>query len=447
MGRRLLHGVHNAMGHRGLRILHTGGWSLAYKACTAANLILCIPFALEALGPSLFGAWATLVSIVAFAGFLDFGLGNGTMNLVASAHARGEDEEVGSIVREGRRALLRIALWLGAAVAVALPLAPWSTLMGLPIEMDGVARGAVAVVLLSIVVAIPLNLATKVQLGLGRGDRAFRWQTLGQLLALATLIALATAGASLPTLVAAAVMPPLLGSVANTASVLRDPSLAGSDCGDRPDLAAHIQREGLWFFGLQLSAALAFSADLPLISAILGPKEAGGYAIVQRVFSIIPMSLGLVWAPLWPIYRQALSSGDHQWVRQTLVRSTVAAIAFAALGGFVLALSFGLLTDHWRRPAFHYSGWLVWGFAIWCVIEAAGTALATFLNAASILRYQLATAVAFAAICLPGKAWVAARFGIEPMPWVTIATYALATILPFAWFGRRVLSAAFARTF
>lgn len=83
----------------------------------------------------------------------------------------------------------------------------------------------------------------------------------------------------------------------------------------------------------------------------------------------------------------------------------------------------------------------------WCVVEAAGTALATFLNAASVLRYQLATACVFAAICLSGKVWVVARIDVALVPWVTVASYCLASALPFLWFGRRIIASAFAKKY
>jgi O-antigen/teichoic acid export membrane protein len=73
------------MGPRGRRILHTSAWSMVAKLAAAANLFLTVPFVLRTLGPAQFGAWATLVSLVMFAGFLDFGFGNGTMNLIAAA--------------------------------------------------------------------------------------------------------------------------------------------------------------------------------------------------------------------------------------------------------------------------------------------------------------------------------------------------------------------------
>jgi O-antigen/teichoic acid export membrane protein len=435
------------MGHRGQRIVLTGSWSLAAKACQAANLLVCIPFVLEALGPALFGVWATLVSLVAFAGFLDFGLGNGTMNLVAAAHGRGDRNEIGSILREGRRILLLISSCLAVAFAIALPMIPWSHLLGVPAEMSGTVRVAVATVLLTILLAVPLNLTLRVQLGLGCGDRAFRWQALGQLLTLALVIALAKQDASLPVLVAAAVATPLLASIANTVSMARDAEFAGGSIRDRPDLARQIRREGSSFFVLQLAAALAFSADLPLISALRGPTDAGTYAITQRLFLIIPMSLGLIWAPLWPIYRQALVAGDHQWVKKTLSRSLILAVAFAAAGGIAIALGFRLLVSFWEHPPAAVGGWLLAGFAVWCMLEAAGTALAAFLNAASALRFQIVTACVFATICVSGKAWVLAHSGIDAVPWVTITSYTVATIIPFALFGRRVLTNVFARKY
>jgi O-antigen/teichoic acid export membrane protein len=448
---RLRVGIHDGwIGHRGRNILHTGGWSLVAKACTATNLFLCVPFVLHALGPEQFGAWATLVSLVAFAGFLDFGFGNGAMNLLAAAHGRNSPREVATILHEGRRALLRIALWLAVAALVALPMVPWHRMLGMPDSMSSASRNAVAAVLFSIVLAVPLNLANRVQLGLGRGDRAFRWQAIGQLATLAMVIALARAHASLTALTAAAVATPLLASVANTYSVWRDPALAAASpmAGpERANIARRIRDEGILFFGLQLTAALAFSADLPLIAALRGPAEAGTYAIVQRLFSVIPLALSLIWAPLWPIYRQALAAGDHQWVKRTLRHSLKSAVALATIGAAVLAFGFDPITVLWVHKPLVVGGVLLAGFSAWCVVEAAGTALATFLNAASVLRYQLVTACVFATICLVGKVLAITHLGIAWVPWVTVVTYCLASVLPFLWFGRRIFFDAFTRTY
>jgi O-antigen/teichoic acid export membrane protein len=436
------------VGPRGTRILHTGLWSLIAKVTGAANLFVVVPFVLQALGPAQFGAWATLVSLVGFAGFLDFGFGNGTMNLVAAAQGSGRLSEIGIILREGRRTLLLVAILLALAVLILLPLIPWHRLLGMPVTMASQSRWAAAIVLFTVVLAVPLNLASRAQLGLGRGDRAFRWQALGQVATLIIVIGLAKSGAQLVALTAAAVSTPLLSSVANTITLLRDPIALISPHSPRSkDIASHIRHQGSLFFILQLAAALAFLADLPLISALRGPTEAGIYAIVQRLFSVVPMGLALVWTPLWPIYRQALAAGDHPWVLRTLRRSLAIAVMCACAIATLFATCFNYIAILWVHKPVAISSVLLIGFAAWCVIDAAGTAIATFLNAASIMRFQLIVAGAFAITCLTCKVWAIAYLGIDAIPWVTTITYSLISLLPTILLRRRLISSAILKTY
>lgn len=435
---------HSWLGPRGQVILRTSSWSLIAKMASAANLFLSVPFVLHALGPTEFGEWATLASLVVFAGFLDFGLGNGTMNLVAAAHGRNDMEEIAAILQEGRKTLWKIAATLAVVVVIAVPLIPWYRLLGQPLALAENSRSAAASVLFAIVLAIPLNLANRVQLGLGRGSVAFRWQTVGQLITLGLITLLARDGASLPVLTAATVFTPLLGSFANTLSLFRT-SVYAPPCARRPDLARRIRHEGLLFFVLQLAAALAYSADLPLISALRGPDDAGMYAIVQRLFSIVPLGLSLVWVPLWPVYRHALAARNHEWVMRTLRRSLVLALGVSTTAVLVLALGFERITALWVHRPLVVSGTLLTGFAVWTVIDAIGNALATIFNAASIMRYQIIVASAFAVVCVSGKAFFVSHLGTSTLPWVTIATYVTINLLPTLLLGRRLLTTAFAK--
>jgi len=415
-------------GTRWRSIVRTGSWALIAKVCSAANLFLSVPFVLRALGPEEFGAWATLVSLVVFAGFLDFGFGNGAMNLVASAHGRGHVEEIAAIVHESGRALVWVALGLATLVLLSVSWIPWYRLLGLPPTSAEACRIASAAVLLAIAIAIPLNLATRIQLGLGHGDRAFRWQVIGQLATLALVVQLARSKASLPELTAAAVFTPLIAALANTISSLRDPSLRTST--RHPRLAASIRREGLLFFVLQLAAALAYSSDLPLISALRGPTEAGEYAIVQRLFSVVPIGLALMWVPLWPMYRQALAVGDHAWVQRTLRQSLAMATALAFVVSAVLALGFKHIAALWVGHPFTVALPLLAGFVLWSVIEALGTGIATFLNAASIMRYQVMIAGVFAVLCLGAKVLAVLLLGVWAIPFATATTLAATNLLP-----------------
>ena len=434
------------LGPRGQVILRTGSWSLIAKMTSAVNLFLSVPFVLHALGPIEFGAWATLASLIVFAGFLDFGLGNGTMNLVAAAHGRGDMDEIAAVIQEGRRTLWKIATALAVIIVIAAPLVPWYRLLGLPLVLAGNSRWAAIAVLFAIALAAPLNLANRVQLGLGQGNVAFRWQATAQFITLGLVILLARSGASFPILTAATVLTPLLGSLANTLSLSHNSAFAAPGT-RRPDLAQRIRHEGLLFFVLQLAAALAYSADLPLISALRGPDDAGTYAIVQRLFSIIPLGLSLVWAPLWPIYRHALAAGHYAWVVHTLRRSVVMAMCFASVIGTMIIVGFNWIIRIWLHHVAHVPVQLLVGFVAWAVLDAGGTALATFLNAASVIRFQVITASIFAVACFGLKILVVAKTSIEWLPWVTVTTWTLTNALPLLCFRQRILNGIFMRDY
>ena len=429
------------VGHRGRTVLNASFWSLVAKIVGAANVFIAIPFVLADLGPQLFGAWATLVSLSLAVNFLDFGFGYGAMNVAAAAVGRGATHEIPTIARAGAAALVRIALILCAVIAIVVPLIPWHLVLGLDASDTVLARQAAAAVLVSIALAVPLNLSNRLQLGIGQGERAFQWQAVGQGLALAMTVLLALNGASLTVCVIATVGSPLLASSANTFSLYR--GLRFDPAAENPPVHAIrriVRREGTQFFLLQLAAVLAYTVDLPLISSLRGSDAAGHYAIVQRVFSIIPMTLSLIWAPLWPVYRHAITANHLSWAFKTLRRASVGAITIAAIAGMLLALLFEPLTRLWTHREIAADWILLSGFVGWCVLEAAGTAMATFLNAAGILDYQVRAACVFAVLCATCK-YVAIRYlGIDELPWVLIVTYVVSAAIPFVIYRHRIFA-------
>jgi O-antigen/teichoic acid export membrane protein len=442
---RAIGGMNGMIGPRGRIIAQTGAWSVVARACSAANALVSIPFVLHALGPVQFGAWATLASLIGLAGFLDFGFGNGTMNLVAGARGRGATNEIRTIVSEGMRALWRIAAYITPIAAVALFVIPWYLLLGLPESEAANCRKAAAVVLGTIVCGIPLSLASRVQLGLNRGDRTFRWQAFGQLVTLLVVVACARAGGSLALLTCAAITTPLIATFANTLDLYR--SQQGVAASRDRAIARQIRHEGALFFVLQTAAALAYSSDLALISALRGPADAGTYAIVQRLFSLITVGLSLLWMPLWPIYRQALAANDSAWIMRTL-RSTLSIAALAAaIAGLILALGFDHIVRLWVHRPIVVSGWLLAGFAVWYVVEAVGNGIGAFLNAASIVWFQVITASCFALLCFAGKAWTISIFGMESAPWTTTCVHCLVILLPTFIFGRRLVAQALSKNY
>lgn len=411
--------------------MRTGGWSLIAKMATAANLFVGVPFVLSSLGPVQFGAWATLVSLVVLSGFLDLGIGNGAMNLVAAAHGRGNKDEVAAVLHEGWRVTVRIAFCFALVVLLVLPWVPWHRLLGLPDSLSEEGRLATGIVLAAICVAAPLSIATRVQLGLGQGARAFRWQAIGQLATLAFVVLVARKSNSLTLLTAAAVLTPLIASLANTIELSSDPALPRKSTRNQV-LSRQVRKEGLLFFVLQLASALAYSADLVLISSLRGPVDAGSYSIVQRLFSIVPMCLTLVWTPLWPIYRQSLASRDSEWIIKAFRRSMIVALIFSSISALALNFFFDYVILFIFQESIAIDKFMIAGFAVWIVFEALGTSMVTLLNAASILRYQVMVSIVFSLACVAAKAWAVGEYGVAIVPWVTTVVFVVICLIPTA---------------
>jgi hypothetical protein len=208
-------------------------------------------------------------------------------------------------------------------------------------------------------------------------------------------------------------------------------------------LETRIRREGQLFFVLQLAAAAAFGLDLALVTRAAGAEAAGGFAVVQRAFSIVSLSLGLLWVPLWPTYRQALAAGHLAWVARTFRRSLIGAFGYAVLAAALVAGALLVARRH-GVAMFQQAGLgLIVGFAAWTIVDAVGGAISTFFNAASIMRYQVIVATILAAACLLAKLWAIERFGPTAAPWTAFVVYVSLNLLPTALLRRWLVRDAF----
>jgi O-antigen/teichoic acid export membrane protein len=423
-------------------------WSFVARVASIANLVLAVPFALEALGTARFGAWATATAFLFLANFMDLGLGNGTMNLVASAHGRNNPEEATSYLREGTRALVQVGAGFALLLMVLVPFVPWRLVLGLPAGHEDEALATAVIVGLGMAMSAPLGLAGRVQLGRSQGPRTYRWQAAGHLLSLTLVIVFSINRLGLPAITFAAILGPLLASGANSVLLWREMhALPKPPPQDARALRARIRRDGLTFFVVQVAAALALAGDVPMIAAIQGAEAAAPYALAQRVYSVIPIALGLVLAPLWPIYRQALAAGDFQWAAATLRTTLLAGGTLALLAATAITLGFNQIIALWVGPAVAPPLLLAAGLGLWCVLESIGASMSTFLNAAGIMRIQVYTAALFAAGCLSAKVLALQEYDAWVLPWITCALYLVTTIVPTMAARRRLMRTAASKSY
>lgn len=435
-----------------LRRLRTGGIHIRYRralrsfsaaagnsATSVVVSLLSVPLLLDHLGAERFGVWMTLYSLVALQGFMDLGIGNGLVTRLAHCSGRGDAEEARRLVSSAFLVVTLAALAIAAGFAAAYPLVPWDAAFNVAdpaVAME--AAHAAAVLAACLVIGLPAGIARRAQAGYQREYVASLWEMGARWLGLACILTVAMLDGGLVWVALAVLGLPVLGAILNGAVFfgLSSPGLRPSPACLDAAATRSLLHSGFLFFVLQVVAALTFASDSVIVAQVLGPDQVAGFTVPRTLFQFLLMPIGLLTAPLWPAYGEALSRGETAWVRRTLLRSLGLTVALAGGGGLALVLAGDQVLHLWVGPAVAVDRATWAGFAVTGLVTAVGTAVSMVLNAALVVRFQVAVAIALCLCAVPLKILAAGHSGIAGMVWATGISYALVSLLPCLIFLR-----------
>ena len=397
-------------------------------------LLIIVPITLPYLGDERFGVWMTISSIAIFLSFLDFGIGNGLINRVAHANTSGDRTELSFVVTHG---LLVLTIIGGGLALVTLPIIniiPWDMVIKVknPENADEI-RSALLTFLLIFAFSIPLNAIQKIFQGMQISWQAHLIRGLGSIISLAVVWVLAKQNADIPQLLIATygiqtaiLLVPLIALARK--KILRFESLR------HPNLMAEttvLLRNGGLFFLLQIAGLLVWSVDSLIIASTLGAASVTQFALVQRIFQIVLLSLAIFNSPLWGAYADAHSRGDKLFISKTLRKSLVGTVIVALIGTISISAMSQYIFKLWIDSAIDIHSILVWSYGALVFLMAVGNSLAMFLNGVGEIRSQVITVGFFCAIALPLKYLGIEFFGIPGLILSSMMAYIIAVLLPY----------------
>ncbi|MHB8354319.1 MAG: lipopolysaccharide biosynthesis protein [Burkholderiales bacterium] len=433
-------GERAAARHR--RAVATGVTSAASRAVRIGVSLVTVPLTLHYLGNERFGLWMTISSVLAMAGFADFGIGNGVLNTVSTAFGKDDWDGIRRAISSGFAVLTVIGALLLTLFFSIYRFVDWGNLFrATTVAARAEAGPAMLVFAVCFALNIPLDVVQRAQLGLQQGFLTNLWQVGSSIMALVGILVVIHFHLGLSSLVVAFAGAPVLGTAMNVGYFF---GISRRDLRPRAHLVSQktltrIAKLGGLFFVLQLVGAFAMSADNFIIARILGVADVTVFSIPQRMFSVIILVSGVLMAPLWPAYGEAISRGDMPWVRHTLTRTLLGVFVLTTVVSAVLLLLSNRLILWWVGPSIHPTFLLMLGLAIWTVMSCCGNALAMFLNGASIVRFQIIVASVFGVGCVATKILFTRYYGITGVPWATVITYALLTAFPYVLYVPRLL--------
>jgi len=417
---------------RNRRILLASGAGVFQRLAQLAAALITLPLVLHALGVAGFGVWGAATSLAWLIGILDFGLGAALVTAIPSALAAGPAGAAQAFVA---------ASLLGGCGVMLLFLLPLAMLAGLaPAHLPGlpfvIAWGCLAV-------NVPLSAAGNIWYGLQKGHMAGGWDLVQNGLMLGLLVLAAWHGAGVAALVGCVYAAALLANAGSlTHLLLTEPRVRPRWAGISRAVWRRILGSGLLLFSLSAVASLGYAFDNILALAWVGPAAAARMAVAMRLCVTAAGFISVATQALWPAFVEAISLRDFSWVRRSLLQATGVIMALAA-GGSVLVVAFGTpVLRLWLRTDMRLPPDLFWAMAAWITVLAAPRVAGLLLNAAGVLRAQIAVQAVAAALALAAKYLLAPRFGVAGILAATPLVWAILVCPAYAWLVWRWINVA-----
>jgi O-antigen/teichoic acid export membrane protein len=405
------------------------------RVINAIVALVTVSVTLKYLGNERYGLWMTISSGIGMLSFADFGIGNGLLNAVTHAYAKLDHSEIARSISSSFFFLCAVAALLGVVFGLVFGHVDWSLMFNARSQL---ARMEAAPVVLAVVACflgnIPLGIVARIQVGLQQAFLNDLWQTGGGLLSLIALLVGVRLRWGLPFLVLTACLIPLAATLANGLVLFRRgaPWLLPRLQFFHWRVARTMGHSGFMFFLVQLGYILSFSSDNLILARIQGPGAVAQYAVVQRVF-LVAATINATWlTPLWPAYGEAIELGDSLWVRRTLKWSVIFATTITAVLSITLLIARGPLFHLWVGSGIQVPFSLAFGFAGWAVVQAAGNAVAMYLNGSNALEVQIILASVLFVVGTPLKFLLCTRFGGSGIVWGQVTAYLCLVAVPMA---------------
>lgn len=430
-------------GERRTAIVLSAGAGLLSKSVNFVMLFAVVPLTLPHLGTERFGVLMTILGYGALFSFVDLGIGSALIRETARSNVEDEPEKMRDLLGSGLVLLVLIGLVFSGALLIASRMIPVDLLFRrLPQAHAAETRHALTVFALIFGVALPLQGLQKIYHGFQRAYLTHAASATLSLIALAALYFLPRDALTMPVIVAWVYGLPALAPLLVLPSFLSQ-RLSGyrlSWLGGLETSRLLLRSGGLYLL-LQVGYVLGWSIDGSLTSAMLGASSAGVLAVVQRLFQLVTVPLGLLNAPLWPAYSDAVARGDKAFIRKMLRRSMLFTMIFAGLAALVILVFREQIINLWFGKQLAIPVGLLMLAAAMSVLEATGTAFAMYLNGLHILKPQLFVAGSFILICLPLKYLLIDAYALEGLVTSTIFCYFLCVVMPYATtFKRQIFS-------
>ena len=432
----------NRSKERKRKIIKTARAGLLSKIVSVFASMIIVSIAVKYLGKEQYGLWVAISSLIAMFGFLDGGIGNSVVNLVAYASGSDTEKSILQVVSSAFFLLIIIAVTSFLLFLAIAPLISWQWIFG---GIKSVSNKQLLLVVLLMGIFFCLNMVTsivgKVQQGLQKGYLDHLWNGFGVLLSLVFVYFVIKKDLGFLWFVFAFLSGALSAYIGNNIfffGVKKKYLRPQIKCVDRVVVKELFSVGGL-FFILQIAASIQMQSDNIIIANLLGTVSVAEYAICLKLFTFVSMLYILALTPLWPAYREAIANGDVLWVQKNFRRSIKWALLIGVSNALLLILFGRQIIALWVGPEVVPSFWLLLGAGIWLVFLISGNAIAVLLNGLQMIKIQVIIAISAAVANIVVSILLIHLIGFEGAIYGTIISYLFCALIPYYFLIPKIL--------
>lgn len=361
------------------------------KIITIVASLLLIPITIKYVSPSDYGIWLVISSTIAWMSLFDIGVNNGLRNRLSESLAKNDIIQSKKLVSTTYALLLIIFIPLLFLLMAGNYFVDWASLFNLPTQKQQNLKVVAAILIAYFCVRFILSTVNTVLLATQNSAQAAYSGLFEQLSLLVLVYVISkTLNGSLESLALAVFLSSLSVLITYNIWVFGGkykniaPSISEVDLG----LSKGLLSLGLKFFVIQIAGIIQFQTANIILIRNFGPTEVTEYNVAVKYFSIMPMIMGILLAPIWSAVTDAYAKQDYDWIHKTVSKYNKFALMVICLGIGMLFFSQiaykTWINDERVNVEFALSAWL---FILYALM-AYGSVYSIVLNGLGVLRLQ-----------------------------------------------------------
>ncbi|MBA1234355.1 oligosaccharide flippase family protein [Pseudomonas stutzeri] len=364
-------------------------WSFIFKALAFIAYFYSISIQLDILGAEMYGVWATLLSIITWVVFFDFGVGNGIKNHLTTAFARNNIQQARKIISTSYVIIFLMAVIIFVAIALAVYGFSMRAMLNTAIIPEATLKKLVIILFFFVACHFVLAFVRQFIFAVQKNALNELEQFVFYLFLIAGLLLAGVRGNR--DLISVAAVYGVALALSKIILTIYFFSRYSNLIPDRRfftrELIKPLASNSAAFFALQLVSLAVLLTDRVIIIQLLGPLHVTEYDLVYRLFSVFLVLHSIINAPMWSAYTEAYAKQDVIWIKKNIRRMNyVVLLILPAL--FFLVVWHEYIFSLWLGEGFAISKDVVTAMAVLIVVMTFANNYAFLLNAINKLGFQ-----------------------------------------------------------